>query len=75
MGGQMYFIVTPTRIRNTIIWMIRVAVMLTLLPRKPLSEDERAGATGVGPVASTTSLLANYFAISCPAGPGTGWPS
>jgi hypothetical protein len=36
-GCQMYFIVNPTKIRNTIIWMIRVAVMLTFLPRKPLS--------------------------------------
>ena len=28
-GGQMNFIVNQTRIRNTIIWMIRVEVMLT----------------------------------------------
>jgi hypothetical protein len=32
-GGQTNFIVNPTRIRNTIIWMMRVPVMLTFLPQ------------------------------------------
>jgi hypothetical protein len=32
-GGQTNFIVNQTRIRNTIIWKMNVAVMLTLLPQ------------------------------------------
>src|SRR5262249_7617785 len=45
-GGHTYFIVNQTRIRNTIIWMIRVAVMLTLLPRVPVAR-KTAGRSSV----------------------------
>jgi hypothetical protein len=63
MGGQMYFIVTPTKIRRTMIWMIRVAVMLTLLPRKPLSECGAPFPLQRKRSRRRPQCSANYFAI------------
>src|SRR5688572_27777986 len=54
-GGHTNFIVNPTRIRNTIIWTMRVPVMLTFLPllgkgSADVPEGWTLGPTKKGPV-------------------------